>query len=447
VFREVGQKKPLMGPLARVLLRVGVLGVLLTVTFALWLITSPLPWTLLAKRLVRDLPGSLVVQDIDLTGPGNFWEPETWEFTLVGLHWTPDDPEGPVFHLDRLVSPLPDWEEWSNTRELHVPWVRIIGLDLHVPTQRPPPPWERSDNPLSIRIDRVWVWDASFQVDATDSQPGISAGAIYGELKDVRIRPGTRDFSGTGHARIGSLQYGDMPFTGATIGTIVADEQGVLLENAAFGLAAGEGLATLRFEGLLKTATTLTLEADVTSLRLQDIVAATSDRPSPVRGRVSATAQLKTDPTAARGSAILSANVQIPALVIPFDVNMATTGPLLRAMLELFGYQSGDGLNIKSLTGPIRLGQGWIELDGLRSTVLGVAIELRSRIDQNGVWILVRRLPRLRNLGRLTRTTGSVGLVIEGHHDALWLRTANETEMKAGRRVGPFKNEGVRLSD
>jgi len=445
VFSEVGQKEPLIGPRARALGRACGLGVLLLATTALWLITSPTPWNLLAERLVRDLPGELELTGIDLTGPGDPLDPLTWEVTLEGVRWTPSDPGGPSISVDRLTAPLPDWATWQNQRQIRVPWARVVGLHLDAPTQRPPPPWQATDDTLSVAADRVEVWDARLTVAADDPLPGLTASEIYADLESVTFRPGTRDLRGLGHARIGPLQYGDLPFDSATVGQIVADERGVVLESVAFGLAAGEGTATLRFEGFLKTQTSLGLEASVHRLRIQDIIAATSDRPSPIRGRVSAQALMETDPTQERGAGVLTAQVRVPELIIPLDLEGQTVGPFLRGVLEVFGYRPGGGLRIKSLVGPIQLGRGWVDVDGLRSTVLGVPIEVRARIDQGKTWILVRRLPRLRNLGSLTRATGAVGLVIEGYQDDLWLRVADEAEMKAGRQVGPTRKEGVRV--
>lgn len=445
MFSEVGQKQPFFGPWTRGLVRAAVLLVLGLAATLLWAATSPLPWTLLAERLVRDLPGTLEVHGIDLTGPGDPLDPATWEVTLLDVTWTPLEPTQPAFHADRVVSPMPVWESWSASRELHVPWARVVGLDLHLPTQRPPPPWTPTDAPLALRVDRLTLWDAHLQVDADDPLPALTAGEIYGELQSLTFQPGSRDFSALGHARVGTLVRGDLPFTGGTIGSIVADERGVVLDGVVFGLAAGDGRATLRFEGLLKRAATLTLDAELTSLRIQDIVRATSDRGSPVRGLASASVTLVTDPTAERGSAVLDAMVRIPALLIPMDIDLAKTGPVLRGALELFGYRAGDGLRIKSLYGPVQVGSGWISLDGLRSTLLGVPVEVRSRIDDAGVWILVRRLPRIKSVGGHDRSKGAVGLVIEGRHNHLWLRVATEGELQAGRRLGAFKNEGVKV--
>lgn len=446
MFSEVGQKQPLIGPWARALGRGVALLTLLLTAAVLWVVTSPTPWNLLAERLVRDLPGELEFRGIDLTGPGDPFDPLSWEVTLEGLRWTPSDPGGPSFSVDRLTAPLPDWATWQSQRQIRVPWARIVGLHMTAPTQRPPPAWEPTDAPLSLAADRVELWDTRLTVAEDDPLPGLVAREIYAELEGVTFRPGTRDFRGLGHARIGPLQYGDLLFDSATVGQIVADERGVTLDHVAFGLAAGEGTATLRFEGFLKTQTTLGLEATVHRLRIQDIIAATSDRPSPIRGRVSAEVLMETDPTVERGAGVLTAQVRIPELIIPLDLEGQSVGPFLRGVLEIFGYRPGGGLRIRSLSGPIRLGRGWVAVDGLRSTVLGVPIELRARIDQGKTWILVRRLPRLRNLGTLSRATGDIGLVIEGHQDDLWLRVADAAEMKAGRQVGPLRRDGVRVS-
>ncbi|GEM_PF-3102937 len=447
MFSEVGQKQPVFGPGVRALVRLLTLGVLVAAGGALWLALSPTPWTWMAERLVRDLPGQVSIAGMDLIGPGELWQPATWELTVEGLEWVPDDPERPAFSVDRASAPLPDLDAWQHRREVHVDWLRIVGLSLHVPTQRPPPPWTPTDDPLALAADRVEIWHTRLQVDEDGPLSGLTASEITGQVDNLRFQPGTRDFSGLGHARIGPLVYGDLAFSQATIDEIVADDRGVVLGGVGFGLASGEGTATLRFEGLLKTQATLTLDTEVTSLRIQDIVAATSDRPSPVRGLVSATGMMQTDPQAERGTSVLTAQVRVPTLVIPLDLQSGTVSPLLRGVLELFGYRPGGGLRLKSLYGPIQLGRGWVSIDGLRSTVLGVAIELRARIDEGQTWILVRRLPRLRNLGALSRATGAVGLVIEGTDDDLYLRIADEAEMKAGRQVGPLRRDGVRLGD
>ncbi len=447
MFNEVGEQRPLVGTWVRTLARLVGLLTLLGATGALWLVTSPVPWTLLAERLVRDLPGELEIASIDLTGPGDPLNPSTWEITLEGVRWTPTDQGGPRFTATRLVAPLPDWAAWQQRRAVTVPWARVVGLHLEIPEQRPPPPWEVSDDPLTLGADRVEVWDTRFTVHEDDPLVGLAAEAIYAELESVSFCPGTRDFRGLGHARVGPIQYGDLPIDGATVGQIVADERGVVLDGVAYRLAAGSGLATLRFEGLLKSATAMGLDTEVTSLRIQDIVSATSDRPSPIRGRVSAEAAMQTDLAAERGTSVLTAQVRIPELFIPLDLRGEQLGPVLRGALELFGYTQGAGLRIRSLYGPISLGRGWVTVDGLRSTVLGVPIEVKARIDQGKTWILVRRLPRLRNLGTLSRVTGAVGLVIEGHGDDLWLRVADEAEMRSGRQVGRIRKEGVKVSD
>lgn len=446
VFSEVGQKQALIGPWTRALGRVLLLLSLMLSAGAIWLVTSPSPWNLLAKRLVRDLPGELAFQNIDLTGPGDLFVPTTWEVTLEGLRWSPSDPGGPSFEVDRLTVPLPDWGTWQEQRRLQVPWARVVGLHLTVPTQRPPPPWEATDDPLTLAADEVEVWDTRLTVAPDDPLPGLTASQIYAKIEGVTFRPGTRDFSGLGEARVGPLRYGDLDFESATVPQIVADSRGVVLDGVTFGLAAGTGTASLRFEGFLKTQTTLGLDASVQGLRIQEIISATSDRPSPIRGRVSAEAEMQTDPEAERGTGVLNANVRIPELIIPLDLEGKTVGPFLRGVLEVFGYRAGGGLRIKSLHGPIRLGRGWVSADGLRSTVLGVSLEVRARIDQGKTWILVRRLPRARNLGGLSRSNSAVGLVIEGYRDELWLRVADQAEMKAGRQVGPIRKDGVQVS-
>ncbi len=447
MFSEVGQKQPLIGPWTRALSRVLLLLILMLAAGTIWLVTSPTPWNLLAKRLVRDLPGELAFRTLDLTGPGEPLSPSTWEISLEGLRWSPSDPGGPSFEVDKLTVPLPDWVTWQQQRRLQVPWARVVGLHLSVPTQRPPPPWEATDDPLTLAAQEVEVWDTRLTVAPDAPLPGLTASQIYAKLEGVSFRPGSRDFSGRGHARVGPLRYGDLDFDSATVPQIVADSRGVVLDGVTFGLAAGTGTANLRFDGFLKTQTLLGLEATVQGLRIQDIISATSDRPSPIRGRVSAEAFMQTKPDAERGSGVLTASVRVPELFIPLDLEGETVGPFLRGVLELFGYRAGGGLRIKSLYGPIRLGRGWVAVDGLRSTILGVPIEVRARIDQGKTWILVRRLPRVRNRGSLSRSNGAVGLVIEGYQDDLWLRVADPAEMKAGRQVGPLRKDGVQVSD
>ncbi len=346
MFSEVGQREASLGPLSRALLRLGLLGMLLLFAGGLWMATSPKPWSLLAEHLVRDLPGRIEVQDIDLTGPGQLWDPDSWEITLLGLRWTPDDPTRPAFSAERVACSVPDWEAWNQRQEVHLAWARVVGLDLHLPTQRPPPPWEPTDRPLKLRVDHVEAWDAALQVEEDGLLPALTAGDVYAEFQALSFQPGTRDLTGLGQARIGALQYGDLTFSSAEVGSIVADSRGVVLDQLDFGLAGGEGLATLHFEGLLKTASSVALDATVTSLNIQDIIQASSDRPSPVYGRVSATASLQSDPDAEKGSGVLTAQVRIPELFIPLDIEANSLAPVLRGVLEIFGYRQGQGLRI-----------------------------------------------------------------------------------------------------
>ena len=84
-----------------------------------------------------------------------------------------------------------------------------------------------------------------------------------------------------------------------------------------------------------------------------------------------------------------------------------------------------------------------------RPTQTHIPIELRARIDQGKTWILVRRLPRLRNLGTLSRATGDIGLVIEGHQDDLWLRVVQGggTGSRSGRARAKRKDDRADKDD
>ncbi len=445
MFADVGRRRPTFTQWTRAVARLALLCGLLLVSFLLWIATSTWPWTFAAERLFSALPGEASVGTIDWTGPGDPFDPDTWEVSLEQVRWVPDDPARPRFTLDRVVVGLPDLAGFRETRTLRVPWARVVGLRLVFPTQRPPAPWEPSDDPTRVLIDRVQVWDARVEVAEDAPLPGVLAVGAYADLEAVSFVPGTRELTGRGSAQVARVQYGRLPLTDVVVGSMVADERGVVLDEATYRLTGGKGDVRLGFVGLLKRRADLDLTGNVAGIRIQDIIAATSDQRSPVRGLLSAEAAYQAPGDVPRGSSVLRADVRMPVLRIPLDFDPRELGPVLRGVLELVGYEPGDGIRLDNTHGPLRLGRGWVELDGLRSSVLGVTVDVRSRIDQEGAWILVRRVPRLKV--RFSQLTGAVGLVIEGPHEDLRARIATEAELQAGQQLGPWTREGVSISD
>ena len=109
---------------------------------------------------------------------------------------------------------------------------------------------------------------------------------------------------------------------------------------------------------------------------------------------------------AEKGSGVLTAQVRIPELFIPLDIEANSLAPVLRGVLEIFGYRQGQGLRIKNLHGPIRLGPGWVLV--LEPTCVGPHTD---RLPT--VWPC--RLPRRRYI------FGACGESCVGWH-TLWFR-------------------------